>query len=209
MSATLMRAYRPSIAQEAVLPRGNRREHALAPNLRSAAYAFSVLLAGAHPTYAYLDLTQGVQAAPDQDAVNSAAVTSQELVSALKSKGMPIAALSDILDVERKTIYSWLDDKIDANAGNFERLALVHRLLVGEADGSLRFYHRFWERKLPSGGTLKAELTAKALNEASIRTSLEALRPAVTRAMQADADRRANARDKVPGSSLTLNLRVG
>ena len=66
------------------------------------------------------------------------------MVATLKSGGMPIAAIADILDVERKTVYSWLDAGIEANPVNYERLRRVHALLAAEASGSLRYFHQVW-----------------------------------------------------------------
>lgn len=58
------------------------------------------------------------------------AATTQELVAALKERGMPIAAIADVLDVERKTVYSWLDDAVEANGSNYSRLNQVHMVLA-------------------------------------------------------------------------------
>lgn len=138
-----------------------------------------------------------------------AAVTTQEMVAGLKTKGMPIAALADVLDVERKTVYSWLDDGIEANATNYDRLRLVHELLADEADGSLRFFHRFWERMVPNGPSLKDALMAQEIDVEAVRAALGELRPAVTRSMQADAERKASAVKRSPASLLTVHLVAG
>ncbi len=124
----------------------------------------------------------------------------QEMVGGLKLK---------ILDVERKTIYSWLDDGIEANAVNYERLRAVHDLLGGEKIGSLRFYHRFWERKLSDGACLKDLLTAAKIDERRVCEALATLRPTVDRAMQADLERKSAVAGKAPASLSTLRLRAG
>ncbi len=134
--------------------------------------------------------------------------TSQELVSTLVTKGMPIAALSDILHVERKTVYSWLDDGRDAKQENHDRLKLVHSLLAGERDGSLRFFHRFWNRELADVGSLKSQLTSVAIDEQAVAVALDALRPAVERALAADAGRKAKTTVRSPAASLTILLEV-
>lgn len=132
--------------------------------------------------------------------------TSQELISTLKAKGMPVAALSEALNVERKTIYSWLDEGRDAKPENHERLRIMHSLLSSEQDGTLRFFHRFWDRKIPGVGSLKAVLTSPDIDLIAARKALEVLRPAVFRAMDAHAERKAVQEVKSPAASLTLLL---
>jgi hypothetical protein len=129
------------------------------------------------------------------------------MVSALKEGGMPIAAISDVLDVERKTVYSWLDDGVEANPTNYDRLRTVHALLSDEAPGALRLFHRFWNRATLAGGSLKEALTASEIDHNAVCTALDALRPAVNRAMAAEKDKKIRWENS-PAASLTLNLKA-
>jgi hypothetical protein len=135
------------------------------------------------------------------------AATTQEMVAALKQGGLPIAAISDVLDVERKTVYSWLDNGVEANPANYDRLRTVHALLSGEAPGALRLFHRFWTRAMPAGNSLKEVLTASEIDPRAVCAALDALRPAVTRAMVAERDRK-TLPENSPAASLTLNLQA-
>lgn len=212
--------FKPSIAAENV-PMG--AAPGANPNARRVSAAFWALrvtlpiYAGvAAPSAAMATLPRPVIVARAAPAPSSAvaaqeqmvAATSQDLVATLKAKGMPVAALSEVLDVERKTIYSWLDEGRDAKPENHERLRVVHSLLAGEEDGSLRFFHRFWERKLPEVGSLKAVLTSSEIDSDAVQKALNTLRPAVRRAMEANAERKAAGEAKSPAASLTLLLRA-
>lgn len=135
-------------------------------------------------------------------------LTAQDLVVQLKAKGMPISGLSEVLHVERKTIYSWLDDGVEANDSNYQRLRDVFGLFEAEEDGSLRFFHRLWQRKLPDGSTLKDQLTAVHLNKDALARALDVLRPAVSRAMKVDTQRKIGSTVPHAAASLTLNLQV-
>lgn len=223
MSETLTRPKTMSIAQRITTSHGTNGTDAAATAAAgsgaatAAVWALSLsLAAGYSPTYpsriflafAETDHLQAALAGVASLTDGYVLASTREMAAALKSKGLPIAALADVLDVERKTIYSWLDDGVDANPPNYERLSVVHKLLDGETDGTLRFYHRFWERSLPGGGSLKDLLFAVDLDEVAIVNALTAMRPAVARATQADAERKDAAYAKAAGSSLTLNLRV-
>jgi hypothetical protein len=220
---SLRRPFRPSIAQDARIvpaPRHGRNASITPePLLLAARWAFAVstsIMVDFNPSSAFGVLADIARAIPrvQRPAIaegrdQAVAITTQDLVSALKHKGMPVAALAEILNVERKTVYSWLDNGIEAQAGNHNRLRQLHDLLSEEADGSLRFYHRFWERKLPRGDNLKTLLTEPDIEPRQIKNALNALRPAVLRAMQADAERKAVPRPTSPAASLTLLLRAG
>jgi len=137
------------------------------------------------------------------------AETTQSLVAHLKGKGMPIAAIAEVVCVERKTVYSWLDSGVDAKQSNFDRLATLERIFAREATGSLRFYHRFWERKTSGGQTLKAILTAENLNEGAAQAVLEYLRPGVGRAMNSETRRKSRPTIQSPAAHLTIDIDAG
>ncbi len=134
----------------------------------------------------------------------------REMVGALRDLGLPMAALADILDVERKTVYLWADGGL-ARPENHDRLVQVHGLLGHEEPGSLRYFHRFWERKLPEGGTLREILTDGHVDAERTRIALNFLRPHVNGAMSRGVERREHLanRPKPPASSMTLHLRAG
>ena len=176
-----------------------------------AALCFALPASGALPPHfllhalSYQDAVYGTAHAPQAD---QAAPTTQDIVAKLKAKGMPISGLSEVLHVERKTIYSWLDDGVEANDSNYQRLRDVFGIFEAEEDGSLRFFHRLWQRKLPDGSTLKDQLTAVHLNKEALARALDVLRPAVSRAMKVDTQRKIGSTVPHAAASLTLNLQV-
>lgn len=131
--------------------------------------------------------------------------TTQSMVAGLKEKGMPIAAIAEVVHVERKTVYSWLDNGVEASRGNnFDRLVALESVFASEAVGSLRFYHRFWERKANGKQTLKEVLIAEDIDEDAARGIVTALRPTVQQAMRSGARRKAESAS--PASHLTSYL---
>ena len=135
--------------------------------------------------------------------------TTRGMVADLKRNGMPIAALADVLDAERGTVYSWLDGDARPAPAKYGRLELVSRLLAGESEGALRFFHRFWERGVPRGPSLKAALMADEIDADAVRAALDALRGPVDRSMLADANRWGCDAEDSHASSLTIRLVAG
>lgn len=151
-----------------------------------------------------------VQRAPAaRTAAPASTLSTQDMISTLKAMDMPISALSEMLDVERKTIYSWLDDGVEAKSANYDRLRVIYDLFAKESAGSLRFYHRFWQRNVVGDRCLRELLVAPEIDQAAVRGALDVLRPAAERAMQADASRKRTSRERSPASLLTPHLIAG
>lgn len=113
-----------------------------------------------------------------------------DLVERIVDKsGFPITALSDALDLERKTIYDWRKGA-EAQTANFDRLRVLDAIFAEEAPGSLRAFHRLWKRELPDGTTLRELLTAQSIDEKRLKAALEILRPAAMASMASDRSRR-------------------
>ena len=119
-------------------------------------------------------------------------MTSGDMAEMIVGKlDFPITALSEVLDVERKTIYDWLKIGSEAQSANAERLRVLIEAFREEQDGSLRFYHRFWKRPLSGGECLHGVLTASGVDVATIRRALAELRPAVLSAVASSNTRNA------------------
>ncbi|WP_323873636.1 hypothetical protein [Roseomonas mucosa] len=129
-------------------------------------------------------------AAPVLATPKLAVSTARDMAGILVNKlDFPITALSDVLDVERKTIYDWLKKGSEAGHENAERLHRLVEAFAQEEPGSLRVFHRFWKRTLPDGSSLHEVLMAPTLEPERIRSALEALRPAVNAAISSDRAR--------------------
>jgi len=102
----------------------------------------------------------------------------KDMVARLRGGGLPVAYLADILGVERKTVYAWLDgaDPRDANASRIETL---YRLL-GDGRLDLRSLHRVWNRRLEHGLTVRELLAAKDISVPAVQDALEMLSSALT-----------------------------
>ena len=123
---------------------------------------------------------------------------------------MPVARLADVVDTTRKQVYGWLDGDTVISPREMDRLRTAYSLLSGEADGTLRFFCRFWNRVLGLP-TLKEALLADPIPEDTVRLVMDKLRPAVTDAMVRDTDRKADnaLRPRSPAGWLGEYLEVG
>ena len=109
---------------------------------------------------------------------HSMATASEMADDVVRQLGLPVTALSDILNVERKTIYDWWRGA-QANTLNHKRLQIVRQVFDGRPDGSGRFYHRLWKQILTSGFSLQEILLADDLDLNRARHAVYELQPAV------------------------------
>lgn len=135
------------------------------------------------------------------------AKSTRDLVIDLRTLGMPISGIAEVVGVQRKTIYSWInDEEVVADPRNHDRLQAVSELLGKEPPGSLQFLTRHWERQLPDGGTLKGILAADLLDLERAREALAWLRPAVLRSIKQNRHHSGSEDATSPASSLTEYL---
>jgi hypothetical protein len=99
------------------------------------------------------------------------------MVALLRDGGIPVACLADILKVERKTVYAWLDgsDPRDANASRIETLYG----LLGNGRVDLRSLHRVWNRRLEHGYTVRDLLAADDISVRAVEDALQMLGPSL------------------------------
>lgn len=112
-------------------------------------------------------------------------VRTLDLIKPLKDGGMPISSISEMIRVERKTVYSWLDGA-EASSENFGRLVEVAELFNDEKPGALKFYGRFWKRPVADGESLKNVLCAESLDILKAKSFIALLRPAVEKSLHRD-----------------------
>lgn len=121
--------------------------------------------------------------------------TGQELAIVLRDMGLPISAIAEMSRVGRKTVYSWIDGEVTLpSVANLDRLRTLCSLLSEVPPGSMRLFHRLWERPVVGSVTLKEALTGPTANPEAARMALIALRPAVDRLLAGQA-RKANKPD--------------
>jgi Putative ATPase subunit of terminase (gpP-like) len=122
------------------------------------------------------------------DAVPIPSLTNQEMVAVLKDNGFPISAIAEMMGVERKTIYSWLDGAA-VRDDNANRLASIYQVLKAEADGDFRQVYRVWNQAGPDGRTLRSLLSSDELDLPLVTAKLTSLRTAMSHYAQNDARR--------------------
>jgi hypothetical protein len=122
------------------------------------------------------------------DAAPIPSLTNQEMVAVLKDNGFPISAIAEMMGVERKTIYSWLDGAA-VREENANRLASIFQLLKAEADGDFRQVYRVWNQTGPDGRTLRSLLSSDALDLPLVTAKLTSLRTSMSHYAQNDARR--------------------
>jgi hypothetical protein len=133
-------------------------------------------------------------------------LSTTEMAHGLKAAELPVSGIAEMMAVERKTVYSWLDGTEARNA-KLSRLETLYNLLCQESPGALKWFHRHWDRSLEGGYTLHALLTAEVIDVGRVRRALDVLRPAVIRAMERERKRTAEGNvDSGPPGLMNMHL---
>jgi hypothetical protein len=117
------------------------------------------------------------------------ALSVKDMVTHLRDGGLPILAIAEIVKVERKTVYSWLDG-VDAREAHARRVETLFEVLA-KSKIDLRSLYRIWNRTLEHGCSIRQMLTADFLSERAIKDALNVLGPALAKHSEHDAVRRA------------------
>jgi hypothetical protein len=110
-------------------------------------------------------------------------ITGQEIAQWFRKGGLPIAVIAQIVRVERKSVYAWMDGG-HIRPQNQKRIEQLYALLSGYGQEDLISLYRFWKRQLSSGQSLGDLLIEENLNVRAIQKALSELRPLVKKAKQ-------------------------
>lgn len=117
--------------------------------------------------------------------------SSKEITSWLKEEGLPIAIIANILKVERKTIYAWLEG-VAAKDHNQERLEEIYKLLSEGKQADLRNLYRLWNREITPGISLNILFSQEQLDDATIKKVLREFWPTAKKYMDWNKSNSAN-----------------
>ncbi|TPL05826.1 hypothetical protein FJ938_14530 [Mesorhizobium sp. B2-4-14] len=109
------------------------------------------------------------------------ALTVQERVSEFRDNGLPVAVIAELAQVERKTVYSWLDGTATPRQEHEDRVAALHELLQGPFGGNYKVLHRVWKSKGGDGLSLRDLLTASKVDFDSVREKLADMAVTISR----------------------------
>ena len=115
----------------------------------------------------------------DRKDATGAITPSQDIVTKLRDDGLPISAIAEMINVERKTIYSWISGAPIKNS-NQERLESIYQILSERKEASYKNLYRYWNRNI-DGVTLASLLKQEYLNKQKISEVLSILWPLAKR----------------------------
>ncbi len=124
-------------------------------------------------------------------ATRPSSLTVHEIVRVMRENGFPISAIAEMARVERKTIYSWLDQTAVVRPQNDERIRSLFSLLKESTGGHYRQLYRVWNQKGADGRSLREDLAAEVLDPDAVRRRIEALGPTMERYAKFEAKREA------------------
>lgn len=115
----------------------------------------------------------------DNTASTSPLIDHKEALTSLRDNGLPISAISAATQVERKTVYSWMNGA-DIRMPNLVRLEKVYALLNESKQASFKSLYRLWKREV-DGESLERLLSADDLDSSKIAALLAHLWPMAQR----------------------------
>lgn len=113
--------------------------------------------------------------------VRPSSLTVHEIVRVMRENGLPVSAIAEMARVERKTIYSWLDQAASVRPQNEERLRLIFALIKDSTGGNYRQLHRVLNQKGVDGQSLRDQLSAENLDLDALRQRIKDLQPTMDR----------------------------
>lgn len=116
-------------------------------------------------------------------------LTVYEIVRVMRDNGLPVSAIAEMARVERKTIYSWLDQTAVVRPQNDERIRSLFSVLKEATGGHYRQLRRVWNQKDADGRSLRDDLTAEVLDLAVVRERIKGLGPTIDRYVKFEAKR--------------------
>ncbi|MBV1702579.1 MAG: hypothetical protein KGQ46_12240 [Hyphomicrobiales bacterium] len=141
---------------------------------------------GREPVYLRF-LPKGTYGVAPRTNESPAHLSVQKMIEHLRDGGLPITAIAAIAQVERKTVYTWLDGSA-ARDHNASRVQTLFKILDRD-NINLRSLYRVWNRKLEHGHSISEVLCADPLSELTIENALRELEPAIVRHTERDAAR--------------------
>lgn len=123
------------------------------------------------PNTAYIEITTKRL---ESEGLSSLPVT--KIILSLRSEGIPLAAIANMARVERKSVYSWLNDGA-IRLENQNRMEQIYDLLFNNKQANLLYLYRFWNMKIWNGISLNNLLSEKNLNTTAIKQALSKLWP--------------------------------
>lgn len=104
----------------------------------------------------------------------------------LKLRGLPVAAMADMLFADRKAVYGWLEGE-SSNQQAETRLASIRNITDPVFDENYKTMHRLWRTKDRTGVTLGDLLTADTIDLDAVERYLEVFASAIRRYARQDA----------------------
>jgi hypothetical protein len=134
----------------------------------------------------------------------------RDIITDWKERGLPIAAIAECAQVQRKTVYGWLDGNAVARAENETRVQQLD-IIFGSVN-DLRALYRLWNTPMQNGTPLREILSGNmpvATNTVNdIRGTIDRLSAQDARRL-ANGDRRYNARlDEIPVAGLRSSAEI-
>lgn len=127
-----------------------------------------------------------------------ASMEAGEITRSWRAAGVPVSAIAEMACVERKTVYSWMEN-VPAREQNLRRLQDLREAL-GSRPEDLRAIFRIWDRKLAGGKSLRELLRAPTISRQTIMRAIQELDPAIQKHI------RLHRRSTTGGSPVTSEL---
>jgi hypothetical protein len=104
-----------------------------------------------------------------------------DMVADLSENGFPVSLIAELANVERKTVYNWMNKAVTPQQETETRLAGMYPLLRKAFDGNYAIMRRVWRTKSRTGESLQGICGRKEVDVAVLEKHLRSIEASIKR----------------------------
>lgn len=136
-----------------------------------------------------------VVAVAEPEAVIEPTFTLRDMVSDMSENGFPVSLIAELANVERKTVYNWINEIVTPQRETEERVAAVYPTLKSAFGGNFANMRRVWRTTSRAGESLQSICKQENIDIAALEKHLASIKSSIERNALQDARRKSEAGD--------------
>ncbi|RUM16844.1 hypothetical protein EFD56_21235 [Rhizobium phaseoli] len=105
----------------------------------------------------------------------------KDMVADLNENGFPVSLIAELANVERKTVYNWINETVTPQQETEDRVAAVYPLLRNAFDQDYAIMRRVWRTKSREGESLQSICAEGKIDVAALEKHLKSISASIKR----------------------------
>jgi hypothetical protein len=105
----------------------------------------------------------------------------RDMVADLNQNGFPVSLIAELVNVEHKTVYNWINETATFHRETEDRVASVYPVLKKAFDRNFAIMRRVWRTKSREGDSLESICTSKTIDVAKLEKHLASTAASIAR----------------------------